>query len=121
MPVTQLLPTHPPSLLLAGVREAVRYLRMGEPVAPATGTVYGLAADALNPAAAGRIFEAKERPFFDPLICHLPDLSWLERMAKIPAESDQTVRRLTNAFWPGPLTLVLPLQPIVPDLVTAGL
>lgn len=121
MPVTQLLPTHTPPLMLAGVQEAVRYLRLGEPVALPTETVYGLAADALNPAAAGRIFEAKERPFFDPLICHLPDFAWIDRMAKIPAESDATVRRLTSAFWPGPLTLVLPRQPIVPDLVTAGL
>jgi L-threonylcarbamoyladenylate synthase len=121
MPVTQLLPTHTEPLLQKAVQEAVRILRMGEPVALPTETVYGLAADALNPAAAGRIFEAKERPFFDPLICHLPDLSWLERMAKIPPVSESTVRRLAEAFWPGPLTLVLPRQPGVPDLVTAGL
>jgi L-threonylcarbamoyladenylate synthase len=65
-----------------------------------------------------KIFEAKERPFFDPLIVHLPDRGWLERLARI---EPPLVSRLIEAFWPGPFTLVLPRREIVPDIVTAGL
>jgi len=90
-------------------------------VALPTETVYGLAANALQPDAVARIFEAKERPLFDPLIVHLPAREWLERVAQIPAESRVLVEKLIAKFWPGPLTLVLPRSRIVPDLVTAGL
>ncbi len=97
-------------------RRAARALAAGEPVALPTETVYGLAADALDPAACARVFEAKDRPLSDPLIVHLPDATWLDRVA-VP---DEIARRLAEKFWPGPLTLVLPRRPIVPDLVTAG-
>lgn len=99
------------------IARAVALLAAGEPVALPTETVYGLAGDALNPAAAAAIFQAKERPFFDPLIVHLPDRSWLGRLA----ESQPLADRLADRFWPGPLTLLLPRRPgAVPDLVTAG-
>lgn len=97
---------------------AASLLRDGGLVAMPTETVYGLAGDALNPSAVARIFEAKQRPFFDPLIVHLPELSWLPRV--VAADSPQT-RELAAAFWPGPLTLVLPKAAAVPDLVTSGL
>jgi L-threonylcarbamoyladenylate synthase len=100
---------------------AVELLRKGEVVALPTETVYGLAADALNPVAVAKIFEAKERPRFDPLIVHLPGEDWLERVAKIDNRSRARIKKLIAQFWPGPLTLVLDRQPIVPEIVTAGL
>jgi len=103
------------------VAAAIDRLSAGEVVALPTETVYGLAADALRPDAVVKIFEAKERPFFDPLICHLPGLEWLARMTAIPHSSLPLVRSLITEFWPGPLTLILPRSGIVPDLVTAGL
>jgi len=118
---TQLLEVEPAAAREIAVSTAVDYLRRGEAIALPTETVYGLAADALNVDAALRIFEAKERPRFDPLIVHLPTLDWLERLAIIPAEDEELVRRLTSEFWPGALTLVLPRHSIVPDVVTAGL
>jgi len=96
-------------------------LRKGDVVALPTETVYGLAADALNPIAVSRIFEAKERPRFDPLIVHLPDEQWLERVATVDNRSRAQIKKLIAQFWPGPLTLVLARQPIVPEIVTAGL
>lgn len=103
------------------VEEAVRLLKAGEVVALPTETVYGLAADALNPAAVAKIFEAKERPSFDPLIVHLPNKKMLAEVADVPAEIQAVVQRLVEQMWPGPLTLVLPKKPCVPDIVTAGL
>jgi len=103
------------------VAEASRFLGAGEPVALPTETVYGLAADAMQPSAVLKIFEVKERPFFDPLILHLPDLGWLDRLAAVPAESAALVEALTERFWPGPLTLVLPRREIVSDIVSSGL
>jgi tRNA threonylcarbamoyl adenosine modification protein (Sua5/YciO/YrdC/YwlC family) len=99
----------------------VELLRKGEIVALPTETVYGLAADALNPIAVAKIFEAKERPRFDPLIVHLPNRDWLEKIADLPAHDQQQVLKLIDKFWPGPLTLVLPKRKIVPEIVTAGL
>jgi L-threonylcarbamoyladenylate synthase len=96
-------------------------LRDGEVVALPTETVYGLAADALNAIAVARIFDAKERPRFDPLIVHLPDRDWLERVADLRGQDRQLIERFANAFWPGPLTIVLPKREIIPDIVTAGL
>ena len=100
---------------------AVELLRQGEIVALPTETVYGLAADALNPIVVAKIFEAKGRPRFDPLIVHLPNREWLEKLADIPAQDRQLVVRLAEKFWPGPLTMVLPKKEIVPGIVTAGL
>ena len=105
----------------AAVDAAVNQLRAGAAVALPTETVYGLAADALNHAAVVKIFAAKERPRFDPLIVHLPESGWLDRIATVGAAEDEMVHELVRRYWPGPLTLVLPRQPIVPDVVTAGL
>ncbi len=100
---------------------AVELLRNGEAVALPTETVYGLAADALNPIAVTKIFEAKGRPRFDPLIVHLPDHDWLEKIAALPAQDRQLIFQLGEKFWPGPFTMVLPKREIVPEIVTAGL
>jgi L-threonylcarbamoyladenylate synthase len=100
---------------------AVELLRKGELVALPTETVYGLAANALNPIAVAKIFEAKERPRFDPLIVHLPNREWLKRIAELPAGDRQLILKLADKFWPGPFTMVLPKRDIVPDIVTAGL
>ena len=97
---------------------AAALLRGGGLVAFGTETVYGLGADAADTAAAARIFAAKGRPRFDPLIVHLPDA---DRLAEFAADVPQAARRLTARFWPGPLTVVLPKTAAVPDLVTAGL
>ena len=99
--------------------EAFAVLKRGGLVALPTETVYGLAADAGNGAAVARIFEAKGRPRFNPLIANVANLD----MAKAIAKFDPLSERLAAAFWPGPLTLVLPLLPGAPvhDLVTAGL
>lgn len=110
--------THPATCQLSySVPAAVERLQRGEVVALPTETVYGLAGDAFNPLALARIFAAKERPTFDPLIVHLLDLSWLSRVALV---YDERIAPLARAFWPGPLTLVLPRTSAVPDLVTAG-
>ena len=101
--------------------EAVALLLKGEIVALPTETVYGLAADAFNPDAVAKIFAAKERPNFDPLIVHIATLRDLERVAVVPEEIRATVNQLANEFWPGPLTILLPKTPEVPDIVTSGL
>jgi L-threonylcarbamoyladenylate synthase len=103
------------------VREACALLRAGETVALPTETVYGLAADALNPSAVAKVFAAKERPAFDPLIVHIASRGDLKSVAIVPDEIAETVAKLTSAFWPGPLTLILPRHPDVPDLVASGL
>jgi L-threonylcarbamoyladenylate synthase len=118
---TKLLATDTPAARAAAVEAASSALAEGHPVALPTETVYGLAADALRPDAVAKIFEAKERPFFDPLIVHLPDREWLDRLTNIPSESRPLVEALIAKFWPGPLTLVLPRRDLVPDLVTSGL
>jgi L-threonylcarbamoyladenylate synthase len=100
---------------------AVELLREGEIVALPTETVYGLAADALNPIAVAKIFEAKERPRFDPLIVHLPDRDWLEKVVALPVQDRQLILDLADTFWPGPFTMVLPKREMVPEIVTAGL
>src|ERR1700737_4246707 len=79
-----------------------------------TETVYGLAADALNPIAVAKIFEAKGRPRFDPLIIHIPEQDWLEKIADLPARDRQLALQLAKKFWPGPFTLILPKRQIVP-------
>jgi L-threonylcarbamoyladenylate synthase len=100
---------------------AVELLRKGDLVALPTETVYGLAADALNPIAVAKIFEAKDRPRFDPLIVHLPNREWLKRISALPVDDRQLISKLTDKFWPGPFTMVLPKRKLVPDIVTAGL
>ena len=102
-----------------GIEEAVHVLAEGQCVAIPTETVYGLAADATNPAAVTRIYQTKGRPQFNPLICHMSDLA----MAKRYAVFDPISEKLAEAFWPGPLTLVLPLREgsDIHDLTTAGL
>jgi len=99
--------------------EAAALIRAGEPVAAPTETVYGLAADAGNAQAVARIYAAKGRPSFNPLIVHVLDRAAAEQIAYF----DSAAIALADAFWPGPLTLVLPLRPDaqVADLVTAGL
>ena len=94
-------------------------LSAGHPVAVPTETVYGLAADATNPAAITAIYETKGRPRFNPLICHMADLAMAERHAVF----DPLSRKLAERFWPGPLTLVLPLKgdSTIHPLATAGL
>ena len=102
----------------AGIAAAARLLCAGEPVAIPTETVYGLAADALNGAAVAKIFAAKGRPADNPLIVHIADMAqWETLVTAIPAGA----RRLAEAFWPGPLTVILPAAPCVPREVTAGL
>lgn len=97
---------------------AAEVLRGGGLVAFPTETVYGLGANALDEEAVRRIFAAKGRPSFNPLIAHLPDLDAARRLA---ARWPDAAERAGLAFWPGPLTLVVPKRPDVPDIVTAGL
>lgn len=98
---------------------ALAELRAGQPIAMPTETVYGLAADATDPGAITRIYEVKGRPRFNPLIAHMADLA----MARLHARFDPVSERLAHAFWPGPLTLILPLRPdsAIHDLATSGL
>ncbi|MCE2692922.1 MAG: L-threonylcarbamoyladenylate synthase [Verrucomicrobiaceae bacterium] len=117
--VTAVLRTDEPNLMHQAVEEAVRLLREGEVVALPTETVYGLAANALDPAAVTKIFEAKERPTFDPLIVHLANKDQLDLVAEVPEAIAPTLKKLIERFWPGPLTILLPKKPIVPDIVTA--
>lgn len=103
----------------AGIAEAVRLIAAGRPVAMPTETVYGLAADATRGEAVAAIYAAKGRPSFNPLIVHVLDREAAEDLADLP----DAARRLAEAFWPGPLTLVAPLKPDAPvaALATAGL
>lgn len=119
--MTQILPSRTPEERAEAVARAAELLRVGEIVALPTETVYGLAAYALNAEAVSKVFEAKERPRFDPLIVHLPDREWLDRIATIDSGSRDLTERLIARFWPGPFTIVLPRRTIVPDIVTAGL
>lgn len=100
---------------------ACALLAAGEVVALPTETVYGLAADALDANAAAKIFAAKERPSFDPLIVHIASRRDLPTVARVPEDIAPVVDQLLGEFWPGPLTLILPKQDAVPDLVTSGL
>jgi L-threonylcarbamoyladenylate synthase len=101
------------------IAEAARLILAGEPVAVPTETVYGLAADATNADAVARIYEAKGRPSFNPLIVHVPDLETAERIG----EFSEAARELAREHWPGPLTLVVPLPADagIASVVTAGL
>lgn len=101
------------------IQEAAACLRDGGLVAFPTETVYGLGANALNPLAVAKIFEAKQRPTFDPLIVHISDISQLNDLFKAPIEL--LVFRLAKYFMPGPLTIVYKKSAIVPDLISSGL
>ena len=103
----------------AGVAQAAALLRDGVPVALPTETVYGLAARADSPAAVAAIYAAKGRPSFNPLIVHITDLEQAEKLAKF----DERARVLAAEFWPGALSMVLPLKPDarIAPAVTAGL
>jgi len=96
---------------------AAAILRRGGTVAFPTETVYGLGANALNQSAVEAIFAAKQRPYWDPLIVHISDNRML---ATLVSEVSPAAQRLIDAFWPGPLTLLLPRSSIVPDAITAG-
>jgi L-threonylcarbamoyladenylate synthase len=111
---TQILPAGE-----AAVAAAARVLAEGGLVAFPTETVYGLGADATNPAGVARIYQAKGRPAFNPLIAHVGDIAAARQIARL----DAAATALAEAFWPGPLTLVLPKTPncAVADLATAGL
>jgi L-threonylcarbamoyladenylate synthase len=100
------------------IRRAADILRGGGLVAFPTETVYGLGGNALDPNAVARIFAAKQRPSYNPLIAHCASLSAARRLASSWPEAAQ---RLGTAFWPGPLTLVLPKRDLIPESMTAGL
>ncbi|MEV5763262.1 L-threonylcarbamoyladenylate synthase [Micromonospora sp. NPDC052213] len=102
----------------SGIAEAASVLRTGGLVAFPTETVYGLGANALDPRAAARIFEAKARPSFDPLITHLADAAELE---KLVGAVPPAVATLAERFWPGPLTLIVDRPAAIPPIVTSGL
>jgi L-threonylcarbamoyladenylate synthase len=113
----EILPTNTAARFAAAVKQAAALLRAGEVVAVPTETVYGLAANALEARAVAKIYEIKGRPAHNPIIVHVADLEMAQRcVADWPASAAQ----LAKSFWPGPLTMVLPRAPIIPDLVTAG-
>jgi L-threonylcarbamoyladenylate synthase len=113
-----ILPVPPGDAGRAAIAKAAALLKQGEVVAFPTETVYGLGAHALDPAAVQRIYDAKGRPAWNPLIVHVADSSAAVRLVRRwPSEAEMLAVR----YWPGPLTLVLPRDPVVPDIVTAGL
>jgi L-threonylcarbamoyladenylate synthase len=114
---TEILSTHTPELFQQAVRRAVELLQAGEVVALPTETVYGLAANALDEAAVARIYEVKGRPAHNPIIVHVA----IREMARdCVADWPELAEKFSRAFWPGPLTLVLPRAERIPALVTAG-
>jgi L-threonylcarbamoyladenylate synthase len=115
--ITEVLPTHTPALFQAAVKRAAELLCAGEVVALPTETVYGLAADALDGKAVAKIFRIKGRPAQNPVIVHV---SGLEMAKRCVSDWPDNADRLAKAFWPGPLTLVLPRAKEIPDMVTAG-
>ncbi|HEY6413520.1 MAG TPA: L-threonylcarbamoyladenylate synthase, partial [Edaphobacter sp.] len=103
-----------------GLLRAAELLRGGGTVAFPTETVYGLGANALDSVAVAKIFGAKERPGWDPMIVHVCDREMVGRVAEISPSLSAKIEALMSAFWPGPLTLLLPRTAAVPDSVTAG-
>jgi len=100
------------------ITAAAEIIKIGGIVAFPTETVYGLGADALNPIAVARIFEAKNRPFFDPLIVHIAELSDINKIVK---RTDTKSLKLMEKFWPGPLTIILEKKENLPHIVTSSL
>jgi L-threonylcarbamoyladenylate synthase len=115
---TTILKVNPRKPRQAAIRKAAQLLQNGQVVAFPTETVYGLGADALNTTAARRVFAAKGRPSDDPLIVHVARVADVSRVAQ---RVSPLARKLMRAFWPGPLTIVLPAKKSVPSAVTAGL
>ena len=113
----EILPTHTPALFEAAVARAAELLRAGQTVALPTETVYGLAANAFDADAVRHIYEIKGRPSHNPIIVHVADVQMARRCV---SEWPALARSLAASFWPGPLTLVLPRSPEVPDVVTGG-
>jgi len=108
----------------ASLKEGAKLLLNGGLVAFPTETVYGLGADAFNPAALAKVFEVKGRPHFDPLIIHIADIESLEKTADLSQLNDDTRKKLfllTEKFWPGPLSIILPKNKKIPGIATAGL
>ena len=116
MPDTLLLHVDSPDA--PGISTVAEILKNGGTAAIPTETVYGLAADGMNPDAVAKIFRAKGRPQDNPLILHIAGLDWLGRVA---SDIPEAAKKLADAFWPGPLTMILPKRPEVPYAVTAGL
>ena len=115
--VAEVLPTHTPGLFQAAVHRAAELLRSGEVVALPTETVYGLAASALDARAVKRIFQVKGRPAHNPIIVHVASIDMAKRCV---AAWPELAGSLAKAFWPGPLTLVLPRAKDIPSVITAG-
>lgn len=113
----EILSTHTPALFAAAVQRAAELLRAGEVVALPTETVYGLAANALDPHAVAKIYEVKGRPAHNPIIIHV---AGFELARECVTQWPDAAALLARSFWPGPLTMVLPRAPGIPDLVTAG-
>ena len=118
---TRVIPAEASGQIASAAREAADVLRRGGLVGMPTETVYGLACDALNADAAAKVFAAKERPAFDPLIVHVADATWIETLSGVSGAAETMARKLAAAFWPGPFTMVLPAKDLVPDLVRSGL
>ncbi len=115
---TKTLKINPKKIDLAKIKIAAEEIKKGNLVAFPTETVYGLGADALNESAVEKIFQAKGRPFNDPLIAHIANIKELYRLSK---EVTPVALKLAKAFWPGPLTLVLKKSELVSSIITAGL
>ena len=113
----EILPAHTPALFQAAVRRATSQLQAGGVVVLPTETVYGLAANAFDAQAVARVYRIKGRPAHNPVIVHV---SSLEMAQACSASWPETASRLASAFWPGPLTLVLPRSSRIPDIVAAG-
>ncbi|WP_243473157.1 L-threonylcarbamoyladenylate synthase [Winogradskyella sp. MH6] len=105
------------SIISTDLSKAVKLLNNEELVAIPTETVYGLAGNIFSEKAVKAIFETKERPFFNPLIVHIPNIDYLETIVE---EVPEKAKLLAEAFWPGPITLVLKKKSIIPDLITGG-
>ena len=121
MTETQVIDASDPAEQNKIVDLAVGLLEKGEVVALPTETVYGLGADAMNSEAVAKIFAAKQRPSFDPLIVHVGSYEQVDEVADVPDELREVIDKLMKAHWPGPLTLILPKKECVPDIVTSGL
>ena len=115
---TEVIKIDPEHMDLEEMKRAGKFLAKGELVAFPTETVYGLGGDALNPEAAGKIYAAKGRPSDNPLIVHIADVSDLER---IVTEVPEQAKKLAEAFWPGPLTMIFWKKDQVPDATTGGM